>query len=106
GRRALIDTMLTVAVIPGHPFNAFRLHNYLDSQTMPQRDAWWLPYLHDGADEDGPVARLISWAWDGGDKSHLDDPSIELAAIALIWFLASSNRVIRDRSTKALVALV
>jgi hypothetical protein len=39
------------------------------------------------------------------DKSKISKESVKLVAIPLIWFLSSSNRFLRDKSTKALVCL-
>jgi hypothetical protein len=36
----------------------------------------------------------------------LEDDTVELAAIALVWMLSTSNRFLRDRATKALVSLL
>ena len=106
GHRGLFDALLTVATIPEHPFNAEQLHAHLAKFSMPKRDRWWQPFLQYQYGENKSVDRLVSWAWEGGDKSHLGDRPVELAAVALTWFLASSNRFLRDRATKALVALL
>ncbi len=106
GHRELLDALLTVATVPEHPFNAEQLHAHLAKFPMPKRDRWWQPFLQYQYGENQSVDRLVAWAWEGGDKSHLGDGPVELAAVALTWFLASSNRFLRDRATKALVALL
>ena len=40
------------------------------------------------------------------EKAHICDESIELYAIALTWFLTTSDRFLRDRATKALVSML
>lgn len=105
----LLDAFLTVAPIPNHPFNADFLHSYLSRFPMPKRDSWWLPFLHyqyDNYEERGAVDRLIEWAWSEHNKSHLNDEAILLSATAFGWFLASSNRFLRDKATKGLVSLL
>ena len=104
--RQFLDALLTVAAIPEHPYNARMLHGNLRSRTLPERDAWWSIWLNEQAGTEGAVDRLIDWAWHGGEKSHISDGAVHLAAIALTWFLTSSNRRLRDRATKALVALL
>lgn len=73
---------------------------------MPDRDAWWSIFLHSQYGEHGAVDRLVDWAWTAEDKSHINDEAVRLCAIALAWFLTTSNRFLRDRATKALVALL
>lgn len=106
GHRGLLNALLTVATIPEHPLNADQLHHHLWRFSMAARDAWWLPFLHYQYGENLGVDRLVAWAWDGGSKTHIADKPLELAGVALTWFLASSNRFLRDRATKALVALL
>jgi hypothetical protein len=101
-----LEVMLTVAANPDHPFNADFLHTCLMRQTMPERDAWWSIYLARRFGEHTAVDRLIEWAWSPEDKSHIDDESVRLTATALLWFLTTSHRPLRDRATKALVRLL
>ncbi len=102
----LLEAFLSVATIPDHPFNAIFMHSHLMKFAMPKRDQWWLPFLQHHYGEDGSVDRLITWAWDISDKADFNDKSLELAGIMLGWFLTSSNRFLRDRTTKALVSLL
>lgn len=102
----LINAFLTISAVPEHPFNAFFLHRHLSKFTMPKRDSWWCPFLHYQYGSHEAVDRLIEWAWSNQDKSHISDQSTKLYAVALVWFLASSNRFVRDKTTKALVSLL
>ena len=105
----LQNTLISTAPIPSHPFNANFLHKHLLSMKMPIRDYNWLPFLHHHYatyGEDSSIDRIIYWSWKRSNSFPLSDASIKLTAIPLVWFLASSNRYLRDRSTKALVALL
>lgn len=102
----LMETFITVATLKEHPFNADALHQYLLSFDMPHRDATWSTFLFYQIEENGAVDRLIDWALSPEDKSHIDDNSILLAAKTLGWFLSSSHRFLRDRTTKAMVNLL
>ena len=104
-RHTLLNTLLTLAPNPEHPFNADFLHHHLIKREMAERDAWWSTFLYKEYDEKGSVDRLIDWAWSEADKKHITDDSIRLTGKALIWFLTTSHRFLRDRATKALVAL-
>ena len=101
-----LDAFLTVASIPDHPFNADLLHKHLMKQGLADRDAWWSIYLHNQYGANGAVDRLVDWAWSSANKSHIKDESVRLTGVALTWFLTTSNRYLRDRATKALVALL
>ncbi|HXH48490.1 MAG TPA: AVAST type 2 anti-phage system protein Avs2 [Terriglobia bacterium] len=103
---AFWDALLTVAPVPEHPFNADFLHENLMRYALAERDAWWSIYLHRQYGEKNAVDRLVEWAWSREDKKHIQDESIRLSAVALAWFLTTSNRYLRDRATKALVALL
>ncbi len=101
-----LNALLTVASNPDHPYNADFLHKKLMKFELPERDAWWSIFLHYQYGEQGAVDRFVDWAWSPEDKSHINDESIRLCAIALAWFLTTSNRYLRDRATKALVSLL
>jgi hypothetical protein len=105
GEEAVYDLLLTVAADPKHHFNAKFLHDHLISLGMADRDEWWSIYLSHQYEERGAVDRLLEWAWDA-EKAHIADDSIELCAVALAWFLTTSHRFVRDRATKALVAML
>jgi hypothetical protein len=99
------DLMLTITAEPNHSFNARFLHQHLMRLDMPDRDQVWSIYLAQNYDQEGAIDRLLEWAWDA-EKSHISDDAIELCAIALAWFLTTSHRYVRDRATKALVAML
>jgi len=106
GLHNLLNAFLTIAPVPNHPFNADFLHKHLSRFSMPKRDSWWSTFLHYQYGEKGAVDRLIEWGWSNQDKSHINDESIRLCSVALIWFLSTPNRFLRDKATKALVALL
>jgi hypothetical protein len=97
--------MLTVAAIPDHPLNAQRLHDSLWSRPLSTRDSAWSRYLHRSWEPGSVVDRYLEWS-DSVDAKSIPDNALLLAAIALTWFFSSSNRFIRDRSTKALVRIM
>ena len=103
----VLDVLMTVATIPDHPYNATKLlDGLLSKDSMPVRDEWWTTYLHGTYQFEGPVNRLIDWALLILPEVKLDGKVAELASIALTWTLTSSNRSLRDRATKALIALL
>lgn len=102
-----LEALLTVASNPRHPFNADFLDRKLKRLKLADRDSWWSVFIHEHyAKGYSSIHRTINWAWSSKDKAHIDDESIRLCATVLGWFLASSNRFLRDRATKALVCLL
>ncbi len=101
-----LEVLLTVATLSGHPLNAYYLDARLRRDSMPDRDAWWSTYLHNAWGCKGALDRLVDWAWSVPSKAALEDDVVELCATTLCWVLTSSNRYLRDRSTKALVNLL
>jgi hypothetical protein len=101
-----LDVLLTVATLPGHPFNAYRLDELLRPEKMPDRDEKWSIYIHQARGNHTAVDRLVDWAWAQSPTSNLDEEAVDLCAIALAWMLTTSNRFLRDRATKALVVLL
>ncbi|HYI07594.1 MAG TPA: AVAST type 2 anti-phage system protein Avs2 [Thermoanaerobaculia bacterium] len=103
----VINAFLTVCTDPDHQFNARFLHRHLSRMKMPDRDRWWSTVISTEWGRHRAADRLIEWSWSLADeKSHIHDKPIELAATALGWLLTSPNRPLRDRATKALVALL
>lgn len=106
GHNNLLNAFLAVAPIPNHPFNADFLHKHLSKFSMAKRDSWWSTFLHYQYGEKGAVDRMIEWGWSEQDKTHINDDSVRLCSVVLAWFLSTPNRFLRDKSTKALVALL
>jgi hypothetical protein len=105
GHMKVYEVLLTIAGEPEHPLNAKFLHQHLMGLNMPDRDRVWSIYLAEHYEQRGAPDRLLDWAWNA-EKSHISDEAIELCAISLGWFLTTSHRHVRDRATKALVAML
>lgn len=100
------ETIIAVTGLPNHFFNAHFLHNHLMKFSLADRDATWTQLLRYKYDDESSVKRLIDWAWAETDKSHISDESVLLSGISLAWFHTSTNRKIRDCSTKAMICLL
>ncbi len=101
-----LEVFLTVATLPKHPLNAKFLHQRLIKTEMPERDASWSMYLHHVWGSHSAVDRLVDWSSSVKSDTPVDDETVELCATVLSWMFTSSNRVLRDRATKALVSLL
>ena len=100
------NSLLCVATVPNHLFNAEFLDAFLRDFPMPDRDAFWSTYLHTSYGSNGPIERLIKWAAVDRPASEMDEEIVDLAAQTLAWVLSTPNRPRRDKATKALVALL
>ncbi len=106
GRDETFATLITIATLPDHPFNANYLGAQLRGYSMADRDACWSIYLHKAWNTHGPVDRLVDWASMVQTNGEFDDRTLDLCATTLAWMLSTSNRYLRDRATKALLALL
>lgn len=101
----LTAVLFSLATEPLNRFNASYLHKKLMPLSLPERDEHWTAVINRLGDEGGSIPNLISWAIKNGMES-IENDRAELTAIALTWLLTSSNRAVRDRSTKALASLL
>jgi hypothetical protein len=103
--RRFLEALVAVATNPEHPYNADFLHENLMEYELPARDAFWSTFVHEHGMVEGPVRRLIKWAWSDKDRSSVPDETLRLWGTALAWFLTTPNRFVRDGATKGLVSL-
>jgi len=104
-----LEASISMASKPDFYFNADRLHDHLYRYSLAERDAGWTTWLQDKYGEYSgynSVKRLIDWAWSEYPKEEVSNESARLAAVMLAWFLTSSNRYLRDATTKALICLL
>lgn len=101
-----LSCLLMVTTVPNHPFSSRKFHQMMLHNKMPVRDSFWQEYLYYYATrDDGSFNRLCSWTFSG----FCDGSSIAQkysSALALAWFLASTNQSIRDRATFAIIKLL
>lgn len=100
-----------LSTVIGHPFNSDRLFRILKSYKMPERDGFWQQHLryYSGYNDDNtacPIRRLLDWAWTPDISSKLDLETTRLTAQTLTWVLSSTDRKLRDQTTKAMVNLL
>lgn len=100
-----LDCVLRMATRPDHRLNARWLHGLLVNMTMPERDALWSIFLHNRWEYGTSLKRIVDWAWSQTGITNCTTPVRLLCGICLSWFFTSSNRFLRDRSTKALVSI-
>jgi len=107
-QKDIFKMLFSTASNPDNPLNGDFLYSYLSKLTMKERDVFLIPLLNDIYLEydANPIKRLLDWAWSDEEKKHISDESILLSSITLSWLLTSSNRELRDSSTKALISIL
>ena len=101
-----LKLLLQLSVLEGHPWNADMIYKNLRSREMSDRDAFWSIQLNEiGMEEEHPIYGLIDWVL-SEHNLLADDETLRLTALVLIWCFAASNRLIRDRATKALTKIL
>ncbi len=100
-----LEVLLEISISSDHPWNAKLLHRHLARCKLPERDAFWTVWLNEQSAENySSVGRLIDWCL-SGQVPHTNRENQFLAALTLCWFFTASNRIIRDKATKALSSL-
>ena len=104
----IYNILLSVSSNPNHPLNADLLFEHLSKYSMRDRDLFLSPLLNNIylRGETNSITRLIDWAWSDEDKRYISNESALLTASTLAWFLTSTNRKLRDYSTKAMISLL
>ena len=90
-----------------HPFNADFLHEFLSHYELNRRDYLWTIYINKLTwDESDRVVQLIQM-YDQGEKLEVkNEKQVELLLTLFGWLLTSSNRWLRDYTSKAMVEIL
>ncbi|MEG0428850.1 MAG: hypothetical protein RR639_03460, partial [Hydrogenoanaerobacterium sp.] len=99
-------TLILLSTKEESRLNADKTVEYMLRFPMPDRDAYFIPIFDEIFDIEGSsINKLIDWALTP-NEANVSKETIRLAAQMLCMFLISSNRHLRDKSTKALVSLL
>ncbi|WAC01680.1 hypothetical protein N7U66_17405 [Lacinutrix neustonica] len=103
--------LVELTALKNHPFNSDRLHGVLSRHSMAERDNFWQTHIRwsNGYDDNNngfPIRRLIDWAWSEKISGLIDEETARLCGQTLAWVLSTTNRILRDQTTKALVNLL
>ena len=90
-----------------HPFNADFLHKLLSQYALNYRDYVWTVYINKLTwDESDRVVQLIQM-YDRGEKLDAkNEKQVELLLTLFGWILTSSNRWLRDYTSKAMIEIL
>ncbi len=101
-----LELLIQVSLLADHPWNAELLHRNLIARKLPDRDAFWTVVINRARDSLlTNIETLFDWCLHG-QVPKTESKNQYLAAMMLCWFFTSTNRFIRDKSTKALAALL
>lgn len=100
------DVVLKFTVVKNHYYNANFLFDQLIELKLDEFNAFWTVYVSEQFDQNDSFKSIMNWAWKGhAGRSQLDDESIRLLGMNMVWFTASTCPRVRDVSIKALVKL-
>ncbi len=89
-----------------HTLNADLLHKILLNKTISQRDYLWTIYINEHANEEDRLFQLIDLFDKGDTLDGLNEDNIRLLLTLFAWLLTSSNRMLRDKTSKAMIELL
>lgn len=101
------DVLILNSIKIGHQLNAeITVNNFLEFP-MPDRDAFFIPLFNELLYEEGSsINLLLDWCLSNVKNNNVSQEIIRLTAVMVSTFLISSNRYLRDKSTKALIKLL
>ncbi len=97
------DILLAVAAQETEP-DALWLHGLLSRQHMPGRDGFLCGHLHERVGVSSAVERLLRAPFEV-EVADIPEPVCVRWATLLLWFCVATDRRVRDRATKGLVAI-
>ena len=104
--RTVFPLLFECAAKANHPLNARFLHKLLFGMSLPKRDSLWTIFVNDLCSDEQRIVNLVHFLDKGGKFEVQDEEILLLLAITFSWTLSSSNRYLRDKTSKALVELL
>ena len=90
-----------------HPFNADYLHKFLSKYPINKRDKLWTCYINRLTEKDSDRLIQLVQMYNNGEKFRkVNDKQIELLLTLFGWILTSSNRWLRDYTSKAMTEIL
>ena len=88
-----------------HSFNVDTIHDILMDFPLNKRDYYWTEYIND-LDHDDIIIQIID-LYNQGQKLDIDnEEQLRMLLILFSWFLTSSNRKLRDTTSKAMIEIL
>ena len=99
-----MDALLAIAWSPS-AIDAIWIDELLRQLPLAKRDAYWCAYLHNRFELQGTVHRLINAAFEL-PLDRLEPEVAERWTTALLWFTAAADRRVKDRASRAAIAIL
>ena len=94
------------ATKPNNPLNSVFLHNFLSNKELNVRDCLWTTYINHEFNDENRVFQLVELFKSGEKFKNFDNESLRLLLLLFSWFLTSSNRFLRDSTSKAIIEIL
>jgi len=104
-REIVFDILIYNAFKVNHPLNVNALHEILFDKPLAKRDYLWTTYINGFASDDR-VFYLIDLISKGKSAVVFNNDSIELVLILFAWLLTSSNILLRDTASRAMIEIL
>lgn len=99
--------LISNSVKVSHPFNADFLHNLLSRYELNKRDYLWTIYINKLTwNESDRIVQLVQLYNSGEKLEFSSEKQVELLLTLLGWLLTSSNRWLRDYTSKAMIEIL
>lgn len=89
-----------------HPYNAEFMHEYLISLPINKRDYEWTIQINGLVDADSRLWQIVKLFERGKMLEYESEEQKKLLLILFSWLLTSSNRILRDHTSKAIVEIL
>ena len=98
--------LINHSVNPKNPLNSKFLHDILMNKKISHRDYIWTTYINDLGYDEERIIQIIDYINEGNIFDNIDGESVELLLILFSWILTSSNRILRDNTSKAMIEIL
>ena len=102
----LWNSFINNSVKQNHLLNADNLYKVLKQYSVSKRDYLWTIFINGKTTDDDRIAQLIEIYNKGEVLEVSDKEQIRLLLILFSWVLTSSNRWLRDTTSKAMIEIL
>lgn len=102
----LWNSFINNSVKQNHLLNADNLYKVLKQYSVSRRDYLWTIFINGKTTDDDRIAQLIEIYNKGEVLEVSDKEQIRLLLILFSWVLTSSNRWLRDTTSKAMIEIL
>lgn len=102
----LWNAFINNSVKQGHLLNADALHDVLKRCSLSGRDYLWTRFINGSKFDDARIIQLIEIYNKGEGLNVSNKEQIRLLLILFSWVLTSSNRWLRDTTSKAMIEIL